>query len=81
MKPDMLVMLEDVEYKVVSPVNAWLIEDAEGNQMEALESTFSVKEEEVDAKDAKDPKDISVEEMLAMSPEQFAAWQKSVGGK
>ena len=80
MKPDMSVMLEDVEYKVISPVNAWLIEDAEGNQMEALESTLSVKEEEV-AADAKDPKDVSVEEMLAMSPEQFAAWQKSVGGK
>jgi len=81
MKPDMLVMLEDVEYKVVSPVNAWLLEDAEGNQMEALESTLSAKEEDAEEADAKDPKDVSVEEMLAMSPEQFAAWQKSVGGK
>lgn len=77
----MLVMLEDVEYKVVSPVNAWLLEDAEGNQMEALESTLSAKEEDAEEADAKDPKDVSVEEMLAMSPEQFAAWQKSVGGK
>ena len=76
MKPDMLVMLEDVEYKVVSPVNAWLIEDAEGNQMEALESTLSEKgSEEAPVED----KEVSVEDILKMSPDEFKAYKASKG--
>jgi len=84
MKPDMLVMLEDVEYKVVSPVNAWLIEDAEGNQMEALESTLTEKgsEEAPAEEDKADPKNISLEDLQKMTVDEWKAYKaKYMGAK
>lgn len=84
MKPDMLVMLEDVEYKVVSPVNAWLIEDAEGNQMEALESTLSEKGSEKGSEEApvEDKANISLEDLQKMTVDEWKAYKaKYMGAK
>lgn len=74
----MLVMLEDVEYKVVSPVNAWLIEDAEGNQVEAFESTLTEKGSEEAPVEEKEP---SAQDLLKMTIEQFKAYKASKGAK